>query len=1004
MSEFAPAASVRAHRPLLLATETIGWLHMAGKAREEFLREQAGQKSGYDDRRWHEKESPPFPWHDLVEWAKKRFAKVDGVDVAWPDTLTDFLTEHRDTGGSGLLGLLQAAHAMASGIEKNLPKATSDYLGQDATHLWLSSVFGQPARNLLLDPPEILTQAGWRRLLAEMRRVLEELKALGTGATADVESWRRWREAAIGPATLLRRAFSATLAETRLPNNDVMLWDQSYVAAALFKSAVAGAVLEGTAFPWTDGAVKQKTRWRLLTVGIGADHYEARAVWIGDWTGARLALDDFFAKVRALVEVDLGVGTLLYRDGAVEVFSFPGEGSNAGGTKPLEAGSWEAWLRSQIDAFARDLDLETPPHCRISGPTRTLVPMTAEIRKVKATLAVPLHRDWDVAKSEGNGHVCPVCLVRHTGRTNDKQEPCKPCRDRRSHRLDAWLENRLGGDTIWISELADANDRVALITLSLDIEPWLDGARLDALRTQAVSEWRRFNPTLGGKSNPIDPEHPFASLVAHVRGKLGWYDRQDPLLRSLHDGYQHEKDWPTFFAKVVEDRSQAPSWDGLDDDGRARWLVHQLLRKLASPGRVHRFWRQAEEFFTRLLAEFRETASREANRWRTRRLVLEPDDASKTGWRDREVYSGRWSARPAAPLDLLYRGSTGGFVTASNLARLLSAHEPDATLKDAEIALGGDDGAERVLRVGRVRDSAEALGVYHPVIPLELNPVRFRMLVPLDAASACIDRAVELWSEQFARVWDRLPLRAGVVAFARMTPFQAVIEAARNMEDALEGVKPERWRVVERDARGGVVALHLRRPDPADGAEVRSVPVALADGRIDVFYPYFAVEDRERRFPLDFQHPDGPVYRYALDLRVGDGIWVYPARVGTLFLESTAQRFGEMPTRSLAEWGRMREVWRLISRATPSLTALRGAWAELSERQESWRTPEVEWLGDGRRVWADFVRSVLQGRLHVGGAALDALVEAAEDGVLGWALDWHLSALKERIQEVAHAR
>lgn len=46
MSEFAPAATLRARRPLLLAIEAVGWLHMAGKARAEFLREQAGQQSG----------------------------------------------------------------------------------------------------------------------------------------------------------------------------------------------------------------------------------------------------------------------------------------------------------------------------------------------------------------------------------------------------------------------------------------------------------------------------------------------------------------------------------------------------------------------------------------------------------------------------------------------------------------------------------------------------------------------------------------------------------------------------------------------------------------------------------------------------------------------------------------------------------------------------------------------------------------------------------------------
>lgn len=1003
MSNFAPASTLRAHRPLLLAMEAVGWLHMAGKARAEFLREQAGQQSGYDDRRWHENESPPFPWHDLLEWAKSRFANVDGVNVGWPHTLTDFVEKHRET-DAGLLGLLQAGHGMASGIEKNLPKVTSDYLGQDATHLWLSSAFGQPTRNLLLDPPEVLTETGWRRLLGEIRRVLEELKSLGTGGTADVEAWRRWREAAINPASYLRRAFSSTLAETRLPNNDVTLWDQSFVAAALFKSVVASAVLEGSAFPWTDGAVKQKTRWRLLTVGLGADHYEARAVRIGDWTGARLSLDDFFERVRTLVEVDLGMGSLLYRDGTVQVFSFPGGRSNGGDASALDAEPWQGWLQREIDGFARDLDLETPPHCRISGPTRTLVPMTIEIRKVRAALAVPVHRAWGISNSAGAGHVCPVCLARHTGKTDDKQVPCKPCRDRRTHRLEMWLQNPLGGGTIWISELADANDRVALVTLSLDIEPWLDGTRLDALRTQAVPEWRKHNPTLVSKPNPIDPELPFASLVAYARGKLSGYDKQDPVLQSLQEGYQHENDWPTFFAKVVEDRSQAPAWEGLDEDGRARWLVHQLFRKLASPGRVHRFWRQAEGFFTELLAEFREAASRDANRWRTRRLVLEPDDASKSGWRDREVYAGRWSDRPTSPIDLLYRADRGGFITAANLARLLSAHQSAGVLKGAAITLRDDEGRERELRVGRVRDSAGALGAYHPVIPLDLSPVRFRLLLPLDAVSVCVDRAVELWNVQFARVWDRLPLRVGVVAFPRMTPFQAVIEAARNVEDELERAGPELWRVAESDAREGVVALHLRRPDTSRGGELRTVSVAVADGRTDVYYPYFAVEDRAARLPLDFQHPDGQVYRHALDLRAGDGIHVFPARVSAVFLEGTAQRFDEIRARPLSEWGRMRDIWRLVSRATPSLTALRGAWADLAERQVAWRTPDGEWLGDGRRVWADLVRAVLADRLRVGGAALNTLVEAAEDGVLAWALEWHMSALKERIPEVAHAR
>jgi len=191
--------------------------------------------------------------------------------------------------------------------------------------MWLSSPWGHPKRNLLTDPPEVLTPQGWKRVVAEIRRILEELRGLGTRGEQDVDVWWRWREGAIGPDSFIRRAFLSTLAETRLPNNDVTLWDQSYVAAALFKSAVAGALLDSS-FPWGDGQIKQKTRWRLLTVAIGTEHYEARAVKIGDWTGMQGVLEEFFGKVRKLVETDLAVGSLLYRDSSIAVFSSPASG------------------------------------------------------------------------------------------------------------------------------------------------------------------------------------------------------------------------------------------------------------------------------------------------------------------------------------------------------------------------------------------------------------------------------------------------------------------------------------------------------------------------------------------------------------------------------------------------------------------------------------------------------------------------------------------------------
>ena len=128
---------LRNYRPLLLACEAIGWLHMAGKARIKFLQNHGGQHSGYEYEEWDESESPPFPWNNRLKWVQDEFPLDKN---AWPGELTEFIRKH--TGRDhGLLGLLQAGHAMASGIEKNLPADASKYLGQDVTHMWMSSAF-----------------------------------------------------------------------------------------------------------------------------------------------------------------------------------------------------------------------------------------------------------------------------------------------------------------------------------------------------------------------------------------------------------------------------------------------------------------------------------------------------------------------------------------------------------------------------------------------------------------------------------------------------------------------------------------------------------------------------------------------------------------------------------------------------------------------------------------------------------------------------------------------
>ncbi|MBI4632970.1 MAG: CRISPR-associated protein Csx11 [Deltaproteobacteria bacterium] len=1011
MTSFQMPDILRQHRPLLMALEAIGWLHMTGKAKIDFLKD----PEGYKFKEWHQSLQEPlnqtFDW--LAPFLQQAYSawKLPGSPPTLANLLKSMFNDFADfLSKKNPVVFLQAGHAMASGIEKNLPGETSKYLCQDAAHIWLSSAFGKPVRDLLADPPELLTDAGWKRLLGQIERLLIDLKKLGeNGSSNDLHGWWCWRESAVGANGWLREAFTSTLAETRLPNNDVTLFDQSYVAAALFKSAVAGAILEGTNFPWQNGNLKQQTQWRLLTVGIGADHYETRAVKIGDWTGTRRALDDFFIKVRKLVEVDLAVGSLLYEDGEVCVFSFPGEPIGhgqlgyQGGT--LQIAEWKEWLVGQIDGYADEAKLETPPYCEISEkPSRSLVGMTTEIEQARKTMAVPLYRSWSIKSADhdpSDGHVCPVCLVRCNNKNKttgkySKQNPCGICQGRRSQRLKQW-ENGEGVDTVWISEVADANDRVALVTMSLDIEPWLDGNRLDSLRTQAIPEWREANQTLGNVANQIDPATPFESIFTYIKGKLSTLDKNDPVLRNLQEGYRYESDWPTFFSKIVEDRANAPEWSALVPDGRARWLAHQFFRKLASPGRIYRFQQQAKEFFSTQLSAFRTCVLNDQNGWRFRRLLLKPSIDSPFQCQDRKPYSSRFAGMA---IDLLYREKTNDFITISNLARILKKTDDKDVFKgkDKYLELKDDDNqsADRLI-VELVEDPPEALSKYDPLIPLEVSPVRFRVLLPLGKASECVDRALAAWQDEFACVWDRLPLRVGVIAFPRKTPFQAVFEMARTVEEKLASTKEEKWRVVGHDAKTGSVSLILADPDAKQ--ETHCIPVIFPSGREDVFYPYLAVEDTAPRLPRDFRHPNknDRIYRHVKDIRYGDGVSVFSARIHTVFMDDAGCRFEELKQHGLMEWKEMRGLWKRIDRDAPSQRALRGAWSELAERRDGWKKPDGTWFEGGKEAWLDLARAVFHERLGARAACLENLVQAAGDGLLDWCLEWHITVLKMQV-------
>src|SRR5690606_22524369 len=427
--------------------------------------------------------------------------------------------------------------------------------------------FGHPVQNLMgTSPPAVLGLGAWSKLEAQIGALVDELaqRASDPNCNADdpkqVREWIEWRDRAIGKSGWLREAFTSTLAETRVPNNDVTLWDQSFIAAALFKAAAAGAVLTGPSFEWGNN-IKANTRWRVLTIGIGAEHYESRAVRIGDWTGTRQEIAAFFDEVCNFIEVNLALGACVYRDERTLAFTFPGERFDGlGSVDDQLAQELRTAIEAHVDSLAKEkFGFETPPIVQLScRSTRSFISMAGELTKARQVLEVPVHRPWEIKSDGSNGrHVCPVTLVRpghpskhRVDRKQDKQDVSNKASQRRTGRRASWEKN--GGDTIWITEVADENDRVALLTFSLGLERWLDGTHVDSLRAQSVVEWYNNNSSNPELATYIGANAPRDNLRAHIEnfirnskfkdGKLS-----NPVLETINKGVKYETSLELFF-------------------------------------------------------------------------------------------------------------------------------------------------------------------------------------------------------------------------------------------------------------------------------------------------------------------------------------------------------------------------------------------------------------------------------------------------------------------------
>lgn len=845
------------HAKDLLLAEAAAWLHDLYKYTDDHIRNVARGRSDEERKQRHrEILQAVYSLRSSINDVKIKVNENEAVKVA---DLFSYWQLSRGQRRCYPLNMLGRCHGAAH-VEK---EETDDTGRQEAIDTRPSSPFGYEASPVVLP---------------RLEKNVKELKDLLGGFNnfiakpTERDFFKK----------MVKAPFTNALSETRRPENEVSLWDWALIVSALFKALLAGALLSEHLLGRICPETPKGARWRLLSVWFSGLDYLSQAHRIPDLLGRKQALKAALDQVKELLEVKYPLGTEVYRDENGSIFVVPGCEKGNCTLDPLKfADSNDNTLEDLLkEIFLRALDGEIVPQLKIDPEPwwgqdpewkrkqergvlqfNDEYPPVAEHLKPVQSEPDPeeIAREW---QQTPNAEVCTVCGLRPQSQSSGLRDRhiCEVCNKRRDRRVKAWLEDLR--TTIWISEVADRNARVALIVGRFDLSHWLEGSLVRTLRV----------------TDPADPRPP-----KYVPTKIPSFVRLHRIWTTIQRFWCEVAPVPV---TVDEEGDKAPERERYIAELKES-IVGSVLKSVGPRLAIY--------------GTLKDGAEDHPIRFHVYELVLE------RGGRLSVVWDGE------------------RFIACDNLEYLESERQLGRPVKNAlqratvRVEQPVGYGAQNK-RIGEfvVREAKEIENIkYVPVIPLLAEPQTFMVLVPAEYAIEIVKKIKAKYEREMGKVRNRLPLHLGIVFAHRRTPLRAILDAGRRLLQT-QGLPVAGWRVEKNGEAQNAFegdphfAKTLRlRLKLGDREATWLVPLMMGDGdprdpskgTKDVWYPYVFRHGPEplsaqRRFsaqnPWDRDRHGAPQEGWLVhveDLEKDDTIYFTPATFDWVWLDTNARRF-----------------------------------------------------------------------------------------------------------------
>jgi len=595
----------------------------------------------------------------------------------------------------------------------------------------------------------------------------------------------------------LKTTFSHALGETRIPSNDVTLWDHSYSTATLFKTILAGRTCEK--YQNTNDL-----KWRIFGVCWRGEEFINQGQKIAEIQKRAEIIDEIKSKLKMKFEDEIPIGNIIYENTNGVYFTFP---DLTTGSKELARSCSEEALNIINDISANELW----PFFTLSEPSSTLtiianelnfsskkrkIPRMKPILFIKNDDPIPFENPPLFTPGEGED-VCPVCKVRLKKREEDR---CEVCEKRRKGRLESWFRNR--ENTIWTDEVADKNNRVALLSLNFNLDKWLNGTMIRTIFSQTFEDWfdskeskKLFNDKQQVqklKKRNIDSNLPLNKLskallkiitdesISSDRGFKSniintFYEDISSSQDSSKDNYVDE------FIKKIKQRLEPKSFDSDN-------LQQLLFTQNPSPARIYRIWKETEEFFEFIIRKI--TNKIYPNKWKRLKFSIDNNNLKSKLKQGEELKDNTPYIIKKEELDpqdiLVLHTKNGEFYTIEFLDKFkfedkTGENAVREALKDGFNNLALEDKPNENLLKEEIEPNNIKTEEYIPLIEINKSPLSLRMIVPASDSIKILELISKLYNERFEKVLGKLPLNAKLLVTNRKFPLYVLLDAEKRM-------------------------------------------------------------------------------------------------------------------------------------------------------------------------------------------------------------------------------